>query len=86
MSARAEHFGTAAEIAGHPISERDLAASRRGVEYAHEPAFDEENAVVRLALAEYRLAATKQAGPPSGEDLGPRGGVETTQQVRLSPP
>jgi hypothetical protein len=43
---------TADEVSGQPIGERDLTAGRRGVEAADQPALDQHDAVLELALRE----------------------------------
>src|SRR5216683_2267145 len=63
MDAVLEHFRTADEIAGMPISERDLARQRRGVEDPNPAALDEKYTVVLCALAEKRLTAIEDLAP-----------------------
>src|SRR6266568_3190940 len=57
--------GTADEVAGVPVSERDLAPRGGGVEYFDAPALDKEDAVLRTALAE-QLGAAVEHAPFSG--------------------
>ena len=78
-----EHFWAAAEIAGHPISQGDLAPRRGRVENPHRATLDEINTVVLLVLAKQRLAAFEHARPALSKHHGAAGGIEPAQKVGL---
>src|SRR5579883_2744978 len=71
MRSGLEYVGTADEIARAPIGERDLAAVRRNIKAAHNPAAQHEDAAMRLALTE-EIIAGLEVDAISGFDYPPK--------------